>query len=233
MATRTGLEPVASSVTGLRDNQLHQRAIFCSYRSLIRVHLGFERLRVYSLIRSQLSGAANGSRTHTLLRAQAPQACLSTNSNIAAYMWLIYVLMESPTTAGYLLSVVAWTNTLLTWGHGKFYFAFLYLDRRFPQATYYLSMPVYEKLQHIEIPVVVETYKIRVNASMVPIKGLEPLRRRHENLNLACLPIPPNRHNRRFKVYTPTTYNKNYGSVPKQRIILYYCHGLYLRETHG
>ena len=37
-------------------------------------------------------------------------------------------------------------------------------------------MPVYEKLQHIEISVVVETYKIRVNASMVPNKGLEPLR---------------------------------------------------------
>ena len=27
MAIRTGLEPVASSVTGLRDNQLHQRTI--------------------------------------------------------------------------------------------------------------------------------------------------------------------------------------------------------------
>jgi hypothetical protein len=58
-------------------------------------------------------------------------------------MWLIYVLMESPTTAGYLLSVVAWTNTQLTHGRGlyysdcslhfcKFYFAFLYLVRRFP-----------------------------------------------------------------------------------------------------
>ena len=28
MATRTGLEPVFSGVTGRRDNQLHQRAIF-------------------------------------------------------------------------------------------------------------------------------------------------------------------------------------------------------------
>lgn len=41
--------------------------------------------------------------------------------------------------AGYLLSVVAWTNTQLTHGRGKFYFAFLYLDRRFPQATYHFS----------------------------------------------------------------------------------------------
>ena len=45
------------------------------------------------------------------------------------------------------------------------------------------------------MPVVVETYKIRVNASMVPIKGFEPLRRKHGNLNPACLPIPPNRQN--------------------------------------
>ena len=29
---------------------------------------------------------------------------------------------------------------------------------------------------------------------LVPIKGLEPLRRKHGNLNPACLPIPPNRH---------------------------------------
>ena len=34
-------------------------------------------------------------------------------------------------------------------------------------ATYYLSMPVYEKLQHIEISVVVETSKIRVKASFL------------------------------------------------------------------
>ena len=60
MATPTGLEPVASTVTGWRDNQLHQGAIFCSYWSLICVHLGFERLRVYSLIRSQLPGARDG-----------------------------------------------------------------------------------------------------------------------------------------------------------------------------
>ena len=33
MATRTGLEPVFSGVTGRPDNQLHQRAIFCSYWS--------------------------------------------------------------------------------------------------------------------------------------------------------------------------------------------------------
>ena len=31
MATRTGLEPVASAVTGLRDNQLHQRVIYDLY----------------------------------------------------------------------------------------------------------------------------------------------------------------------------------------------------------
>ena len=98
MATRTGLEPVFSGVTGRRDNRLHQRAIFRSYWSLIRVHLGFERLRVYSLIRSQLPGAANGSRTHTLLRAQAPQACLSTNSNIAAYEVDFYLCTDGKST---------------------------------------------------------------------------------------------------------------------------------------
>ena len=141
MAVTTGLEPATSSVTDWRALQLLHATIFCSDWSLICVHLGFERLRVYSLIRSQLPGAANGSRTHTLLRAQAPQACLSTNSNIAAYEVDFYLCTDgksTKTTAGYLLSVVAWTNTQLTHGRGKFYFAFLYLDRRFPQATYFL-----------------------------------------------------------------------------------------------
>ena len=58
MATPTGLEPVASTVTGWRDNQLHQGAKFVPHTRLKKcVHLGFERLRVYSLIRSQLPGA--------------------------------------------------------------------------------------------------------------------------------------------------------------------------------
>ena len=84
--------------------------------------------------------------------------------------------MELPTTPGYLLSVVAWTNTQLTYGHGKFYFASLYLDRRFPQATYQ-SFKV--TMLHASLPVVVETYKIRVNASMVGDTGLEPARLGH------------------------------------------------------
>ena len=54
----------------------------------------------------------------------------------------------------------------------KFYFASLYLDRRFPQATYFRHRycSAYPK------SVVVETYKIRVNASMVGDTGLEPAR---------------------------------------------------------
>ena len=50
VATPTGLEPVASSVTGWRDTLLHQGAIFCSYWSLIRVHLGFEPARRVALV---------------------------------------------------------------------------------------------------------------------------------------------------------------------------------------
>ena len=69
-------------------------------------------------------------------------------------------------------------NTQLTHGRGKFYFAFLYLDRRFPQATYPVSRGglVRNKPRYLDRSVVVETYKTRVNASMVPNKGLEPLR---------------------------------------------------------
>ena len=62
------------------------------------VHLGLERLRVSSLIRPQLSGADSRTRTGTPIKALAPQASESTNSTISAYKWLIYVLMESPTT---------------------------------------------------------------------------------------------------------------------------------------
>ena len=106
-------------------------------------------------------------------------------------MQLIYVSMELPTTTGYLLSVVAWTNTLLTWGHDKFYFAFLYLDRRFPQATYQ-SFKV--TMLHASLPVVVETYKIRVNASMVRGVGLEPTMLSHLGLNQAPMPIRVHPH---------------------------------------
>ena len=65
--------------------------------------------------------------------------------------------------AGYLLSVVAWTNTQLSYGHGK------NQDHRYCSAYAFILQ-------------------------VVPIKGLEPLRRKHGNLNPACLPIPPNRH---------------------------------------
>ena len=112
LATHTGLEPVIFCVTGRRINQLSQWAILAPIGAIC-IRLDFEWLRVFSLIRSQLPGRDSGTRTHTLLRAPAPQAGLSTNSSISPYMWLIYVLMESPTTAGYLLSVVAWTNTPL------------------------------------------------------------------------------------------------------------------------
>ena len=60
MAVTTGLEPATSSVTDWRALQLLHATIFCSDWSLICVHLGFERLRVYSLIRSQLPGARDG-----------------------------------------------------------------------------------------------------------------------------------------------------------------------------
>ena len=103
MATRTGLEPVFFGVTGRRDNQLHQRAKFKSMGgnfilsafsgmaaviALIDfekcVYLEFRRLRVYSLIRSQLPGADSRTRTGTPIQALAPQASESTNSTISA-----------------------------------------------------------------------------------------------------------------------------------------------------
>ena len=44
-------------------------------------------------------GRGSGTWTHTSLRTLAPQASLSAYSSIPRYkMWLIYVLMESPTT---------------------------------------------------------------------------------------------------------------------------------------
>ena len=96
MATRTGLEPVFSGVTGRRDNQLHQRAKFKSMGgnfilsalsgiaaviALIDfekcVYLEFRRLRVYSLIRSQLPGDPDEFRSHYLQRDRLALSRLS------------------------------------------------------------------------------------------------------------------------------------------------------------
>ena len=65
MAVTTGLEPATSSVTDWRALQLLHATIFCSDWSLICVYLELWRLRVYSLIRSQLPGADRGTRTLT------------------------------------------------------------------------------------------------------------------------------------------------------------------------
>ena len=66
--------------------------------------------------------------------------------------------------------LVILTNSLLTQGHGKFYFASLYSVFRKPHIS------VVSHKGRAREPVVVETYKIRVNA-LVGNKGLEPLRR--------------------------------------------------------
>ena len=68
------------------------------------------------------------------------------------------------------------SNRQLTHGRDKFYFTFLYLDRRFPQATYPVSRGglVRNKPRYLDRSVVVETYKIRVNASMESQKGNGP-----------------------------------------------------------
>ena len=59
LATHTGLEPVFSTVTVWRINQLSQWAILAP-TGAICIRLDFEWLRVFSLIRSQLSGARDG-----------------------------------------------------------------------------------------------------------------------------------------------------------------------------
>ena len=90
MATHTGLEPVIFCVTGRRINQLSQWAILAP-TGAICIRLDFEWLRVFSLIRSQLPGRDSGTRTHTLLRAPAPQAGLSTNSSISPWSRLLFM----------------------------------------------------------------------------------------------------------------------------------------------
>ena len=96
MATPRGLEPLTSGVTGRRSNQLNYEAKFKSMGgnfilsafsgmaaviALIDfekcVHLGFERLRVYSLIRSQLPGDSDGFRSHYLQRDRLALSRLS------------------------------------------------------------------------------------------------------------------------------------------------------------
>ena len=95
MATRTGLEPVFSGVTGRRDNQLHQRAIFRSCWSLICVYLEFRRLRVFSLIRPQLPGDSDGFRSHYLQRDRLALSRLSYKAKLPMGFALPYPTKQS------------------------------------------------------------------------------------------------------------------------------------------
>ena len=87
----------------------------------------------------------------------------------------------------------------------KFYFAFLYLDRRFPLS--HISELQGSKLRAF-LPVVVETYKIRVNASMVGDTGLEPALTRNMGLNHTRLPIPPIPHIMPWLIFTRNSWLK-------------------------
>ena len=88
------------------------------------------------------------------------------------------------------------------------YYIIIFLNFQIMIFFLILALP---KTHHVEV----------LELCLLRREGLEPSTYRHMGLNHTRLPVPPIRHNRRFKVYTPTTSNKNYGSVPKQRIILY------------
>ena len=64
----------------------------------------------------------------------------------------------------------------------------------------------------------------RVSISMVPAEGLEPPRAfTHEDLNLACLPIPPRRH-----AENDGSKTIEGAQFTRKRIVLHLCQMIFL-----